>query len=150
MKLTIALIGMALSCSSFISTSFAENTKEKQMTAFEMGFFAIPVADISAAKKFYGPVMGWDFNDRDPKFSYILANGNMIGALETATDSFKPSSNGPLLYFRADFMTNTLDRVKANGGKVKEKVTMEDGARGYTAKVSDPAGNTIGFWAPED
>ncbi len=120
------------------------------MTALEMGFFAIPVLDIQTAKKFYAPVMGWDFNDRDPKFSYIFANGNMIGALETTSDSFKPSANGALLYFRADLMSKTLDRVKANGGTVREKLEMEGGARGFTAKVSDPSTNTIGFWAPED
>ena len=46
----------------------ASGKKGEKMTALEMGFFAIPVLDIAAAKKFYGPVMGWDFNDRDPNF----------------------------------------------------------------------------------
>lgn len=120
------------------------------MVALEMGFFAIPVLDMETAKKFYGPVMGWDFNDRDPKFSYSFANGNMIGALEVATDSFKPSEAGPLMYFRADFMAEILARVSANGGTVIEKLVMDGGAKGYTAKISDPFKNTIGFWTPQD
>lgn len=120
------------------------------MTALEMGFFAIPVLDLAIAKKFYWPVMRWEFNDRDENFCYIMANGNMIGSLETTSAKFKPSESGPLLYFRADFMTQTLLRVTASGGSILEKLAMEGGARGYTAKISDPSKNTIGFWAPKD
>lgn len=120
------------------------------MNAFELGFFAIPVLEMNRAKAFYGPVMGWEFNDRDPAFSYIAANGNMLGALELASDKLKPSAFGPLIYFRADLMDKTLSRVSSNGGTIVEKLAMEDGARGYTAKVRDPFGNVIGFWASEE
>ncbi len=118
--------------------------------ALEMGFFAIPVTNIETAKKFYGPVMGWDFGDRDDKFAYILSAGNMLGALEAARESFRPSANGPLLYFRAETMNPILERVAANGGTVLEKLAMDGGAKGYTARVSDPFQNTIGFWAPQE
>lgn len=120
------------------------------MEAFELGFFSIPVLDMDKAKSFYGPVMGWDFNDRDPNFSYIFANGNMIGSLEISTNTFKPSDSGPLLFFRADLMSKALERVTDNGGIVIEKLAMNGGENGYTARVSDPFKNTIGFWAPED
>ena len=43
------------------------------MSAFLLGFFTIPVLDLSIAKDFYAPVMGWTFQDRDPEFSYIFA-----------------------------------------------------------------------------
>lgn len=150
MKFMVILFGVALGFSGFSARAFAQDQKEDSMSALEMGFFALPVSDMAVAKKFYGSVMGWDFNDRDPKFSYIMAGGKMIGALEAASDSFKPSSSGPLLYFRANSMSKVLDRVKAGGGAVIEKLAMAGGARGYTTKVSDPSGNTIGFWAPED
>ena len=120
------------------------------MAAFELGFFAIPVTQIESAKLFYGQVMGWSFNDRDPNFSYIMANGNMIGALETASPTFKSSESGPLLFFRADAMGKTLARVVQLGGVVLEKVAMEGGKRGYTAKFLDPSKNAIGLWAEVD
>jgi predicted enzyme related to lactoylglutathione lyase len=120
------------------------------MKAFELGFFSIPVTEIQAAKNFYGKIMGWEFQDRDPNFTYISANENMAGSFEIASKDFSPSENGPLLFFRADFMEKTLARVTEGGGIVKEKEAMEGGARGYTAKILDPFKNTIGFWAPEN
>jgi predicted enzyme related to lactoylglutathione lyase len=120
------------------------------MDAFEMGFFAIPVEDMVAAKSFYGNVMGWEFNDRDLDFSYVFANGNMIGALETASESLKPSHTGPLLFFRADAIAKTLSRVTSSGGSVLDRQAIAGGERGYTAKILDPSKNAIGFWAPEN
>ena len=120
------------------------------MKALELGFFAIPTPDLVTAKTFYQAVMGWEFKDRDSNFSYIFANGNMIGSLERATKTFMPSKNGPLLFFRAEFMQKTLDRVTTAGGVLIEKVAIENGARGYTAKAQDPSENAIAFWAPED
>lgn len=120
------------------------------MSAFEVGFFSIPVLDMDVAKSFYGKVMGWGFKDRDARFVYVFANGNMAGAIELATDTFRPSETGPLLFFRADFMSKALAKVTANGGTVIEKVAVDNGARGFTAKAQDPFKNTVGFWAPED
>ena len=94
--------------------------------------------------------MGWTFKARDSQFSYIFAHENMIGAIELSTNTFKPSENGPLMYFRADFMEATLNRVSAAGGKITEKTAIEGGARGYTARIRDPFNNTLGFWAPEN
>ena len=119
------------------------------MSAMELGFFAIPVSNMGTAKTFYGPLMGWEFRDRDPKFAYIFANEKMVGSLELENDNFRSSEHGPLLFFRAETMDKTLARVSANGGRIKERLAIEEGARGYTAKVTDPSGNTIGFWAPE-
>ncbi|MCX6118782.1 MAG: hypothetical protein NT027_14675 [Proteobacteria bacterium] len=120
------------------------------MKALELGFFAIPTTDLEKAKVFYQAVMGWKFKDRDLNFSYIFANDAMIGSLERATKTFMPSKNGPLLFFRAEFMQNTLDKVGNAGGAVIEKIAIENGARGYTAKVLDPFENAIAFWAPEE
>jgi predicted enzyme related to lactoylglutathione lyase len=120
------------------------------MKALEPGFFAIPTTDLAKAKVFYQVVMGWQFKDRDSNFSYIFANAGMIGSLELANKTFMPSKNGPLLFFRAEFMEKTLDKVAIGGGIVVEKVAIENGARGYTAKVLDPFDNAIAFWAPEE
>jgi predicted enzyme related to lactoylglutathione lyase len=120
------------------------------MQPLELGFFSLPALNIGTAKTFYQSVMGWKFNDRDPKFSYIFADEKMIGALEVASERFKPSAHGPLLYFRALSMERTLASVVASGGTVSEKLSIEDGTRGFTAKIQDPSGNTIGFWAPEN
>ncbi|MEK7689624.1 MAG: VOC family protein [Bdellovibrionota bacterium] len=120
------------------------------MQAFELGFFSIPVTNMDVANAFYGNVMGWEFKERDPRFSYIFANGNVAGAIELADDQFEPSDNGPLMYFRADFMAKTLSRVNASGGTVISQVAVESGNRGYTARIQDPFKNSIGFWAPEN
>ena len=120
------------------------------MTGLNMGFFAIPVLDMKVAKSFYGPVMGWTFNERDSDFNYLFVGDDMIGALESATKTFTPSSGGPLMYFRTEKMSPTLQKVSDSGGAVIESLAMEGGARGYTAKITDPFGNTIGFWAPEE
>jgi predicted enzyme related to lactoylglutathione lyase len=123
---------------------------EISMNAFELGFFSIPVLDIQKGKSFYSNVMGWEFKDRDPQFTYIFANEKMIGSLELSTGHISSSENGPLMFFRADFMEKTLARVTDKGGTVREKIAIENGARGYTAKIVDPFKNTIAFWAPEN
>ena len=125
------------------------------MSSFELGFFSIPVLDIQLAKSFYSDGMGWDgmgweFKDRDPQFSYIFANENMIGSLELSPGPVYPSGNGPLMFFRADYMEKVLARVTANGGAILEKISLENGARGYTAKIIDPFKNILAFWAPEN
>jgi predicted enzyme related to lactoylglutathione lyase len=152
----ICVISLALSVMSIAFATDAGVTtkstaqKEAKLKAFELGFFAIPVSNMETAKSFYKNVMGWDFKDRDPQFSYVFANDNMIGAIELARDNFKPSVDGPLLYFRADLMTKTLGKVTSSGGKVQEKIAIENGDRGYTARIQDPFKNTIGFWAEKD
>ena len=117
------------------------------MNAFELGFFSIPVDSLENSKKFYGAVMNWTFNDRDSKFCYIFANGNMIGSLEEAKACQVADSRGPLLFFRADHMEATLMRVVENSGIVLEQMAMDIGARGFTAKIKDPFNNTIAFWS---
>lgn len=121
------------------------------MDAFEIGFFAIPVENMELAKKFYGAVMGWEFAPgRDETFCYALANGNMIGSIELASEKLVPAAVGPLMYFRADVMSKVLARVEDNLGRVVYAEAVNGGERGYVAKVLDPSFNAIGFWAPEE
>jgi len=116
----------------------------------EVGFFSLPVNDFAMAKRFYNSVMDWEFEQRDERFCYINSGDNMIGALELPDDSFRPSNHGPKLYFRANTMNLTLSKVVPMGGIVSIDCTPIDGGeRGYTAEVSDPFGNRIAFWAPE-
>lgn len=118
--------------------------------ALELGFFAIPVTNMDAARAFYHQVMGWSFEERDPSFTYINGDEGMIGALETATETFSPSHQGPKLYFRAQAMGAVMELVEAAGGSVAVPSTpIAGGERGYTAEVLDPSGNRIAFWAPD-
>ena len=119
------------------------------MTALEVGFFSIPVSDLASAKNFYQKVKGLNFKDRDAAFADAFAGKSMIGSLELASRDAQPSINGPLIYFRASFMKETLASVTANGGTVLSHLAMNGGENGYTAKIPDPFGNGIGFWAPE-
>ncbi|MBT3979918.1 MAG: VOC family protein [Bacteriovoracaceae bacterium] len=120
------------------------------MDSSELGFFSIPVNDMRVSKKFYLQVMGWNFETRDLEFSYIFGNGKMLGALEKSNDLFAPAASGPLMYFQSASIGTTLEAVVSGGGKVFAALTpIEDGERGFSAKVLDPSGNKIAFWSME-
>ena len=119
------------------------------MNLHEPGFFALPVCNLETAKKFYGDLMGWEFRDRDPAFSYIVKGESLVGCVEAARDDFQPSAHGTRIYFELKRMGEFLEKAKASGGVIAEQCAVEGGAKGHTARVNDPFGNTLGFWAPQ-
>lgn len=127
------------------------------MEANMVGWFEIPVADMTRAQKFYEIVfdikihvekfgdtlMGWFPFPKDPK-----ARG-AAGSLVQNAAFYNPSDNGTLIYFSSAEITAELNRVTEAGGTVlKEKTLIRDDI-GYMALFLDSEGNRIALHSRE-
>ena len=116
-----------------------------------VGWFEIPVINMSRAQKFYEQVfdikihlvemgdtnMGWFPFPKDP-----MARG-AGGSLIQNTTHYKPSDNGTLIYFSSAEITTELNRVGKAGGSVLKEKTMISEDIGYMALFLDSEGNRI-------
>ena len=116
-----------------------------------VGWFEIPVMDMTRAQQFYEKVfdikihivemgettMGWFPFPKDPQ-----ARG-AGGSLIKNTTHYKPSDNGTLIYFSSAEITHELSRVVEAGGQVLKEKTMISEDIGYMALFLDSEGNRI-------
>ena len=107
--------------------------------------------DPQRARKFYGDVFGWTFEDYTEGTGYIgvktSENGieSGIGALAQSVGLRPPASNGVVPYILAPDMDATLAAVERAGGTVEIPRTDVFGF-GEFAHFRDPDGNVIGLW----
>jgi predicted enzyme related to lactoylglutathione lyase len=116
-----------------------------------VGWFEIPVTEMERAVRFYetvfnvklarhamGPLdMAW--------FPWVEKLPGAPGSLVRHADSYKPSTDGTLVYFSSQTgdLTDELARVPAAGGKVlldKRQISAE---YGFMALCLDSEGNRI-------
>ena len=111
-------------------------------------WFEIPATDIDRAIKFYSAVFGYesmqkmDFGGFEMAF-FPADQGSPGGAL-CKGESYKPNTDGVLIYFMANpDLSEALSRVEPAGGKVlvPKKIITEE--YGYMALVTDTDGNRI-------
>jgi hypothetical protein len=103
-------------------------------------------ADPTAAKEFYGSLLGWDWTEDSPEF------GGYVNALK---DGHQAAGLGPLMspddspawttYFAAADAAATCERIRAAGGTVVVE-PMEVGPMGTMVVARDPQGNPFGLW----
>ena len=81
-------------------------------------WYELSTADSAASQAFYGPILGWSFQDAGmPDFSYTLAvaGGDMVAGL------MEPDSPMPefwLVYFAVDDCDAAAEKAKALGGSL--------------------------------
>ena len=100
--------------------------------------------NIAKAKKFYGSIFGWKFEEM-PGGGYTLyatpGGGVGGGICQASTKKLRPAVN----YILVDEIEATVKRVTKAGGKLKE-AKQEVHGFGWYAVVTDPDGNTVGLW----
>lgn len=107
------------------------------MTA-ELGYFTLPVKDIARAKKFYGALFDWEFEEsgegvhvRNTKFPLGLQP--------------KGPAELPFVYFSVPDMAYATRRLRELGGTVREE---NEYPSGLNAVVSDDQGTVFSLWQP--
>jgi len=104
--------------------------------------------DVSAARKFYGRLFGWEFegaDTRDAPFTLIKQNGVPIGGIFyfEQLDPRKKESRW-LQYISVPDVDKACEAVRANGGVVfREPFDLPQ--RGRVAVVLDPQGAAFAF-----
>ena len=107
---------------------------------FELGF-----KDIEKAKRFYGPLLGWEFNAYDQ--AAIIANigpgpdgqGGHLNALG------HPPHNYCVVYALVEDLAASIKQAEKLGGSVMVPPTEVPGM-GHFAWLKDPEGNMFGLW----
>jgi predicted enzyme related to lactoylglutathione lyase len=97
--------------------------------------------DLSATKRFYTQVFGWEFEDYGPDYT-SFKDGRIAGGFSRGPVS--PGS-GPLVVIFVDDLLSTEKQVMEAGGRiVKEIFSFPGGSRFH---FSDPSGNELAAWS---
>ncbi len=114
-----------------------------------VGWFEIPVTDMTRAKDFYeavfnvsisvhdlgGLIMGWFPEATTPS----AASGSLV-----QHETYIPSdTHGTLVYFSCEDLSEELSRVKKAGGEILRPKTAIGGEYGFMALLKDTEGNRI-------
>lgn len=106
-------------------------------------------ADVEAAKRFYGDVLGWTFGDPDTDhggYTMAFSNGKPVGAVVPPMPGGDEQSAW-CLYFATPDAAGTAKKVKAAGGQVVAE-PMKVGGFGTMALLKEPSGAAFGVWQP--
>lgn len=114
-------------------------------THHAIDYIELNVADLAAAKEFYGSAFGWTFNDYGPDYAGIRSpdGDGEVGGLNPAR---APQRGGPLVLLYSDDLDATVEAVLGAGGEVVESPYDFPGGRRF--HFADPSGNELGVWAP--
>lgn len=116
-----------------------------------VGWFEIPVLNMDRAISFYETVFQMELEKHQMGplemawFPMLEGKMGSPGSLVKNEDHYKPSENGPLVYFTAHSgdLQNELSRVETAGGKIlMPKKEISEGY-GFMALVLDSEGNRI-------
>ncbi len=112
-------------------------------------WFEIPVTDMVRAKAFYEKVFDIEMNVQQMDgitmgwFPNTNQTGVATGTLIDAGEHYKPSSDGVLVYFSCEDVSNEIGRVEGAGGKVVSDKKQISESNGYMAYFIDSEGNRI-------
>lgn len=123
---------------------------KEQRPRYEEGdlcHFELPVTDNERAKRFYGKVFGWQFQEA-PQLNYVMFEtpGKTVGGgflHPTGAMPFKVTN-----YLAVKSIDATVPKIKEFGGKlVKEKTEVGD--MGWMLHFEDTEGNLVALWQPK-
>ena len=104
--------------------------------------------DRSAARAFYGAVLGWTFTEAGEGGDLMCASDGApvagIGPLREGTQT--PSAWTP--YLRVSDVATTTEGARGAGARVMIEPTQV-GDRGHAAVITDPHGAVVGLWQPD-
>ncbi len=116
--------------------------------------FEIPVTDMDRAISFYEAVLGYPLT-RENVDGYDMAffpradgRHGASGALAKG-DVYRPSHDGPVIYFDVPDIDAVLARAQARGSKLLY-AKKDIGAAGFVAEFEDSEGNRIALSQPKD
>jgi predicted enzyme related to lactoylglutathione lyase len=104
-------------------------------------YVELAVTDVAAAKRFYGQVFAWQFQDYGPDYA-SFADGRLSGGFRMAE---QVQTGGPLIVIFALDLAAAERRVLAAGGRVVRPTFSFPGGRRF--HFTDPSGNELAVWS---
>lgn len=105
----------------------------------------LAVSDVDRATSFYGPLLGWEFEEEETGPGYVMAYRNGLSAAGVGALPDEEASPVWSTYFAvddADMMSNEI--VNAGGKLISEPADVAD--LGRMAFATDPTGADFGIW----
>ena len=116
----------------------------KRGSAKQIDYVEFQVTDIQEAKRFYGDLFGWTFEDYGDGYTGFNHGGG--GGGFTKVDAV--SRGGPLIVLYADDLeTMQRDIIRAGGQIVRETFAFPGGRR---FQFTDPSGNELAVWSDHE
>ncbi|MGO3022218.1 MAG: VOC family protein [Brevibacterium sp.] len=117
-----------------------------------IGGYFLRAADPEAMTAWYRDVLGVDFGDQG--LWQQPAGPTVIGLFEADTDYFGTRAEGQdrqqtMLNFRVADLDAMIAQLRVAGAEVDDETQQMDGI-GRFGWVTDPEGNRIELWEPED
>ena len=106
-----------------------------------MGWNELYTNDVEGAKKFYGELLGWEFDNDAMGHDYILIknNGRMNGGIMAITEEMGDMPPMWGTYFTVANVDEAVEKIRANGGIVHKEPWEAEGV-GKMAAVAGPEG----------
>ncbi len=106
-------------------------------------YLEIPAAHSPQSAEFYERVFGWKTRKRsEGHLAFDDGVGEVSGSWVLGR---KPTTEvGLLIYIMVDNVERTIEKVKANGGRIVQPIGED--APEITARFADPFGNILGLY----
>jgi len=119
----------------------AEKSEKPEHNDRRIDYVEFNVADIAAAKAFYGSAFGWRFTDYGPNYCEF-DDGRLKGGF---TDFGPVRPGGPLVVVYARDLEEVLTSVQKAGGTICRPITDFPGGRRF--HFLDHDGYELAVWA---
>ena len=153
MRPLAAILPLALIGATCVPGDHGEAQREKAAMSNPVFHFEIPVTDMDRAVAFYEAVFGYRLT-RETVDGYAMAffprgdgQPGASGALAMG-DVYRPSHDGPVIYFDVPDIDAVLARATARGSRVLYP-KKDIGAAGIVAEIEDSEGNRIALSQPK-
>jgi len=113
-----------------------------------VGWFEIPVSELTRAKQFYETVLNIQLEEHEMgplRMAWFPMKEDLMGAAGSLVlaDGYTPSHTGTLVYFSVADIEHVSQNAARHGGKVLQS-KMSIGEYGFIALLEDSEGNRIG------
>ena len=113
-----------------------------------INYVELHVADLPAAKRFYGDAFGWGFTDYGPHYaSFSASDAGLDGGLwqDTPDEPAPPRGGNVLVVLYAQDLEATQAKIESAGGRITKPTFDFPGGRRF--HFVDPAGNELAAWS---
>jgi predicted enzyme related to lactoylglutathione lyase len=106
----------------------------------DLVYFWIPVPDADAAKRFYGELLGWEFQSGSHAGGSQVANTKPPGGISGGAES----ASHPQVVFEVKYLEAAMEKVGELGGDPGEP---QPGGKGRSVECRDDQGTSFHLWS---
>ena len=112
----------------------------------KIDYIELPATNLQASKQFFGKVFNWTFEDYGSEYSAFF-NAGLTGGFYQSELCSSTANGASLVVLYASDLDQTLERVKAAGGKIIKPPFNFPGGRRF--HFTEPSGNELAVWSDD-